>query len=484
MFSKFKKFLIRNSSLKNFLSLFISKLGSQILLIISLPVLSRIYSPSDFGALAVFISIISILIVISSAKYELAISLPKKDIIANNLFLVCVIILMINTIIVCISLFYLKTVILTYYYDIIFLKKYFWIIPIGFFLASIFNIFNFFLLRYENYNLLSYINFQQTFINVCCSIIAYKIGGVGLIFGYLISYFFIFLVLIYKLNFFSLFKQFKLSLAKYALVRYKKFPFYSIWAGLFKNFGEILPTLFIAKLFGIYNAGIYFMAHTLLTKPMSAITFTIYNIFYRSSINNIEQKKLGLFTENVYLTLVKAVLPIFYILVLSGEYLVIYFLGDQWVESGKLLKIISIWVFFQFTIGSLLTVFFTIEKQNIGLLLQIILFVLRFISIIFAYYYITFEQTIIFFSFASAIGYLISLVVIFKKLEISKLNILTKIINNFFIVTIFMIPLFIQKFYNLENLGFFISLFFSIFLLMFLYYPKLLKQIKNIFSIV
>jgi O-antigen/teichoic acid export membrane protein len=43
------------------------------------PILTRLYTPEDFGALAVFISITSIVGVIVNGRYELAIMLPEKD---------------------------------------------------------------------------------------------------------------------------------------------------------------------------------------------------------------------------------------------------------------------------------------------------------------------------------------------------------------------------------------------------------------------
>ncbi|QLK87927.1 hypothetical protein E3U36_07160 [Arsenophonus endosymbiont of Aphis craccivora] len=42
------------------------------------PLLTRIYTPKDFGVLALFISIIAILGSIANARYELAIMLPEK----------------------------------------------------------------------------------------------------------------------------------------------------------------------------------------------------------------------------------------------------------------------------------------------------------------------------------------------------------------------------------------------------------------------
>ena len=43
------------------------------------PILTRIYSPEDFGLLALFLAVTTIFGTIVNGRYELAIMLPKKD---------------------------------------------------------------------------------------------------------------------------------------------------------------------------------------------------------------------------------------------------------------------------------------------------------------------------------------------------------------------------------------------------------------------
>src|SRR3989338_6212485 len=43
------------------------------------PILTRLYSPAEFGIFAVFSAIVSILLLIATGQYEFAITLPKKE---------------------------------------------------------------------------------------------------------------------------------------------------------------------------------------------------------------------------------------------------------------------------------------------------------------------------------------------------------------------------------------------------------------------
>ena len=60
--------------------------GHQLVVLTS-PVLTRLYTPEDFGVLAVYASIVSVLVVVTSLRYELAIPLPADDNTAANLLL-------------------------------------------------------------------------------------------------------------------------------------------------------------------------------------------------------------------------------------------------------------------------------------------------------------------------------------------------------------------------------------------------------------
>ena len=70
----------------------------QILGVIVTPVLSRLYSPADFGAYQLFISIVTIIAVVSCLSYQIAINLPKKDEDAASIVVLCVIFIIITSI--------------------------------------------------------------------------------------------------------------------------------------------------------------------------------------------------------------------------------------------------------------------------------------------------------------------------------------------------------------------------------------------------
>jgi O-antigen/teichoic acid export membrane protein len=74
---------------------YIIKLGSatvlgQLIGLIVMPILARLYTPADFGIYQLFISILTFIAVNACFSYSSAINLPKKNEDAVNILLFCV----------------------------------------------------------------------------------------------------------------------------------------------------------------------------------------------------------------------------------------------------------------------------------------------------------------------------------------------------------------------------------------------------------
>ena len=78
--------LFRRSGIsKNLITLLTGTTIAQAITFLISPVLSRLYTPHDFGVFGTFISVVSFITLIASLRYEVAIVLPKKEEVAINL---------------------------------------------------------------------------------------------------------------------------------------------------------------------------------------------------------------------------------------------------------------------------------------------------------------------------------------------------------------------------------------------------------------
>ena len=71
---------------RNILTLMTGTTIAQAIPIAISPILTRIYTPEDFGIFAIFLAITLIIGSIANGRYELAIMIPKKDEDAINIF--------------------------------------------------------------------------------------------------------------------------------------------------------------------------------------------------------------------------------------------------------------------------------------------------------------------------------------------------------------------------------------------------------------
>jgi O-antigen/teichoic acid export membrane protein len=71
-------------------------IGLQTLLILSVSLLTRLYAPEGFGLLAVYGALLGFISVVSSIRYEIAISLSESDAEAANLVIFSLLLVMLS----------------------------------------------------------------------------------------------------------------------------------------------------------------------------------------------------------------------------------------------------------------------------------------------------------------------------------------------------------------------------------------------------
>ncbi|TSA51928.1 MAG: hypothetical protein D4R43_00025 [Sphingobacteriales bacterium] len=74
-----KKLIPKTEFSKNVANIVGGTLVSQLITIAISPVLSRLFSPAEFGLYSIFINIAATTAVVSTFRYEYAVMLPQKD---------------------------------------------------------------------------------------------------------------------------------------------------------------------------------------------------------------------------------------------------------------------------------------------------------------------------------------------------------------------------------------------------------------------
>src|SRR5690606_22547233 len=99
-----------NQFIKNVSTLAAGSIISQVVVVGTSPILSRLFSAESFGILSVFTSISVFFAVISTGRYELAIGLPKEEKKAYNILKLIIVIGTMVSIMYLFLIFFLKNI--------------------------------------------------------------------------------------------------------------------------------------------------------------------------------------------------------------------------------------------------------------------------------------------------------------------------------------------------------------------------------------
>ena len=375
---------------RNVLTLMTGTTIAQAIPIAISPILTRIYTPEDFGVFALYMSIASILSVVATGRYELAIMLPKKDKDAINIVVLSILI----SFFVSFLSFFIVWIFNTNITNLLGspeISNWLYFIPVTVLLTGLYQSFNYWSNRKKLYKRLALSRVTQSGTTATVNLVMGFNGfnSSGLIFGGLIGQGIATTILgkfiLKEDNYiFKYINQLKMiALAK----KYIKFPKYEIWSGLSNRVSSQAPVILLASFFNTSVTGFYSLAYRILTLPMSLIGSSIGQVFLQES-SKIRNDKIALrnLTKNTFIKLfILGLLPMSFIGV-YGDYIFLFVFGQEWIVAGQYAQILSIWLFLVFLGSPLSTLFITLEKQKEFLIFNIAMLVSRITVLIVAYY--------------------------------------------------------------------------------------------------
>jgi O-antigen/teichoic acid export membrane protein len=406
------------------------------------PILTRIYTPEDFGVLALFIAITSIFGSIANGRYELAIMLPKKDEDAINIFALGFVITTI------VSFILLLTVVIFHDHFVTILNNKeigFWLyfIPIAVFLTGIFNLLNYFNNRKKYYsdlrNAIIVKSIVMTIIQLSIGLV--KNGAIGLISGHLVSKIAANAKLIKNISKdkFLISKISKIKIIALAK-RYRKFPKFSMPSGVLNNSSMQLPIVMLGSFFNAATVGFYSLSNKLISMPMVLIGNSIGHVFFQqASIIKNDKEKLANLTEKTYFRLLYVGIVPFSVLFAFSDSIFSFIFGSEWVVAGEYAQALSLWILFVFISSPLSSLTSLLGKQKEALYFNIVILLSRIFVILFGSLVLQDPyQTILIYGFT---GFIFWFFWSFYLLNLAKVPILITLLKSVFIM-VFVIGLF------------------------------------------
>ena len=353
---------------------------SQLLNIISTPVLSWYYTPESFGIMATSLAIVYIASSLANANYEAAIVMTKTKNKAEDLLSLCLILNIFSSI-----LFFIITYFAVRHIDSLsdYSSWYFlMILSIGVAFTSTFNSLQYYAVRTEDYSAASASHVFRTLFGLVIQMSGALFNGAALwliagrVFAPLPS-------IGYALSrdWRSLQEhQLKLRFADLVNIArsYRRFPLFAAPQRAIALLAEEMPTLVLASVFGPGPAGYYWFSNRLLQMPCGVISQAIGRVFSREAAKNVHQNRTTFRPAiRIVAALALVSMPVVAIIIIWAPDVFNFILGPQWQTAAIYCQWIAIWVFFRFSLSPVLCLFTVLSEQKRLLKLDSVTFVIR-----------------------------------------------------------------------------------------------------------
>ena len=369
--------MTKSEFLKNIVYLASGSAIAQFITIFVYPILTRLYTPEQFGVFSVYLSLTSLFSMISSARYEISIVLPEKDEEAINIVVLCMIIVFLISMVVFLSFVVLPPG-LENLLGLNGKKNLIYIVPVSVFLIGIYQTINNWLIRMKMFKLGSIGRTAQSLFGAASKLLfgLNNFKELGLIAGDIVGQLFS-LIIIAKFSLCN--RKLKSCISLNSMVsmlkKYSFFPKYYLTSAFLDSFTLSFPVFILTKSFGSEVTGYYGLMTKTISIPTIIIANSISQVFYQRvvELRNKNKEILPFVFINIkYLFLVA--LPISLVLIFFGPHLFSLVFGPGWARSGEYAQIFSIVFLIRFIASPLSMIFAALEKVKIGAGWQILCF--------------------------------------------------------------------------------------------------------------
>ena len=407
---------VKSEFSKNVLTLLSGTAVAQAIPIAISPILTRIYTPNDFGLVALFMAIAASFGGVASLRYELAIMLPKKEEDAINLFALSLLLTSVVslTIFIVVILFSEEIANLLGNKEI---KFWLYFIPITVFFIGLYNILDKYNTRSKHYKDIAKSKVVKSIVlaSIQLGIGFIKQGAAGLISGQILAQIFANMRLLKNvINNKELLSKISLHSIKAMAKRYINFAKYSLGGVIASLLSVHFIEILISSFFSIATLGFYTLTQRILGLPSSLIGGSIGQVFYQEATQEKHKsgRAIDIYKKTFKKLFILAIL-FFGVLYFSVEDIFSFVFGQEWVLAGVYAKILMPLFFIRFIYVSLSMTYDVFEALKLEFFWQIFYF-LGLMALIFICKDEKFEYFLKIFTIYGSLMYLISLYITYQ----------------------------------------------------------------------
>lgn len=363
---------------------------AQLLAVIALPFLTRLYSPADFTVLAVYSALLAIVSIAATARYNMGIPLPESDEEAANLLMLSTVCSLITALLSG-GLLWLFGAEFARAASIEEAEPFFWLLPISIFLSGSFLGFQNWWVRRKAFGNLAMTRFSQVLAGVSVQLGMGILGmrPLGLLVGQM---------LVSGAGSVKLMRDFWLrdrhllrSINSRTLWRtakkHSQFPKYSVADALAANAGTHVPLIIIAGLAVGPEAGLLLLTMRVLGAPVQLIAGAVAQV-YLSNVGKAHQEgRLQVSVEKLVTALsLYGAAPLLFGSFAAVPLFGIVF-GAEWADAGQMMMWVAPWYAFRMLGYPIVSVAAVLSRQRVVMVTRIASLIIRIAAVYIGFYY-------------------------------------------------------------------------------------------------
>lgn len=360
---------------------------AQALPIAIAPILTRLYTPEDFGLLALFLAIFSVLNTMATGRYEMAIMAPLYDSEAKSLVLLSIFFAFGICVLTGLPIFLFSKEIANFLGNEA-IEMWLYFLPITVFFSGVYQSIDYWLNRQKKYRRMAKNKLLQAGGVSLAQMIVGLVSGAGLIIGNVIGR---------SLSSLLIIKKSKLSIShcsfyeiKRLAFRYRDYPLFQAPFSVLNSLSSQAPIFFVAKFFDASIVGLFSMVIKILSAPAALIAKSIGQVYFQRVSEHAKSSPELLLNDisRLALKLLMIAVLVFSPVLFYGREIFAFIFGNDWAQAGGYAQVLVFAVAIKFVVSPLSVVFLAIDKIRVGSFWQLVYF---FTTIVMLYIALTFE---------------------------------------------------------------------------------------------
>lgn len=350
--------------------------SARLLGILVIPVTTRLYTPEDFGALAVFVAFVMILAPLVTLRYIMALPLPRRDSVAVNLLALSGGLLLVTGVLLSLVLWLAGRQILRFF-SMEVLEPFLPLIVAGVLGLAAYEAMTLWATRKRAYTpiakTLAIQSLAGNSVKVLLGLLALK--PVGLLIGQVIVSAGGVASLWYRFSGEILRQRHRITRARLRMValRYRDFPAYRLPSQFLLMLAMQAPLLLSALIFDPGTVGQLSLALLAVAMPVDLVANSMGKAYYAeiSVLGRHQARKIRQITRSITLRMLLVAAPLVVVMVLFAEPLFVRVFGPQWQQAGVFCSILAVYILFNFISNPVQHVFNVFRKNSVYLWLSV-----------------------------------------------------------------------------------------------------------------